>query len=107
MIDGKTAQAKAEDAKKLKDTVKNEEVTKGDQENGYFVFRKSLTPGQHLAHVITSSIEPGSWKDNGGTGTISEVNGVLIIQHSQRIHHRIKQMIEILRMELIEEQQGK
>jgi hypothetical protein len=39
-----------------------------------------------LIAAITGAVEPDSWELNGGRGTISFFNGVLIVRNSNRVH---------------------
>lgn len=48
---------------------------------------------QKLIDVITSMIDPPSWKVNGGKGTITEFKGNLIIRNSEEAHDAIQALL--------------
>lgn len=48
---------------------------------------------QKLIDVITSMIDPPSWKVNGGKGTITEFKGNLIIRNSEEAHDAIEALL--------------
>lgn len=48
---------------------------------------------QKLIDVITSMIDPPSWKVNGGKGTITEFKGNLIIRNSEEVHDALEAML--------------
>ena len=48
---------------------------------------------QKLIDVITSMIDPPSWKVNGGKGTITEFKGSLIIRNGEEVHDAIEAML--------------
>ncbi len=48
---------------------------------------------QKLIDIITSMIDPPSWKVNGGKGTITEFKGNLIIRNSEEAHDAIQALL--------------
>lgn len=48
---------------------------------------------QRLIAVITSMIDPPSWKVNGGKGTITEFKGNLIIRNGEEVHDALEAML--------------
>ena len=53
-----------------------------------------------LAHVIASTIAPETWTDLGGSGSIIEYNGLLVVKNSQAVHGKVKKLLEIMRQSL-------
>lgn len=45
---------------------------------------------KQLIDVITSSVFPNSWKDNGGSGTIKHYRGKLIIRNTPEVHAALR-----------------
>ena len=52
-----------------------------------------------LIELITNTVNPDSWKDNGGEGTISpfETNLSLVVSQTQEVHDKIVELLEQLR----------
>ena len=50
-----------------------------------------------LANAITGTIEPDSWRDAGGTGTLKVIAGTLIIAQPDSTHAQIEKLLCILR----------
>ena len=52
-----------------------------------------------LIELITTTIEPDSWEDVGGAGTIKEFRGnlSLVISATQQVHEQIRDLLEQLR----------
>jgi hypothetical protein len=44
---------------------------------------------RELIDVLTNSIEPDSWRVNGGDGTVQAFNGLLIIRNTPLVHQQI------------------
>ncbi|MBD3674603.1 MAG: hypothetical protein HUJ26_13860 [Planctomycetaceae bacterium] len=55
------------------------------------------TPEGQLVEVITTTIEPDSWSDNGGTGAISSLNGLIIVKHTREVQDEVKDLLQKLR----------
>jgi hypothetical protein len=53
--------------------------------------------GQALAAVIESTVLPDTWSSVGGSGSLAEFNGLLIVKQSQTVHREIKQLLETMR----------
>jgi hypothetical protein len=58
----------------------------------------SNRPVSGLARVIMTTIHPDTWALSGGTGSIEEFNGLLIVKHSQSVHREIKELLEQIRL---------
>ncbi len=50
-----------------------------------------------LIQVIQTTVEASSWQQMGGYGSISEYNGLLVINHNVRVHHRVDKLLNMLR----------
>ncbi len=56
---------------------------------------------EDLKDVIRESIEPDTWRDNGGDwASLTEYRGVLIVTHTSSVHHRIEAFLNELRATL-------
>ena len=55
---------------------------------------------RQLVELIRDTIAPDSWRENGGSiGTISEINGQLVITQNSAVHGQIKGLLDRLREE--------
>lgn len=50
-----------------------------------------------LAALIANTIDPESWADAGGPGSIMEYNGLLVVKNSQPVHAKVKKLLEMMR----------
>ncbi|HEY6563093.1 MAG TPA: hypothetical protein VIY86_01230, partial [Pirellulaceae bacterium] len=59
----------------------------------------SLADFDTLINLITTTIEPDSWEDNGGTGTIAgfPTNLSLVVSNTQEVQEKIIELLEQLR----------
>ena len=59
----------------------------------------SLADFDTLINLITTTVEPESWEDNGGVGTIAgfPTNLTLIVSNTQEVHEAIVDLLEQLR----------
>ena len=53
-------------------------------------------PGEKLIDVVTQSVLPITWARVGGTASISEIDGLLVVKHSQQAHREVARLIEQL-----------
>jgi type II secretory pathway component GspD/PulD (secretin) len=53
-----------------------------------------------LIETITSTIQPDSWDDNGGPGSISRVASTLVIAQKWDVHKELRDLFAMLRAEL-------
>ena len=51
----------------------------------------------HLTQLITNTVEPDRWYNNGGEGTISAYNERFIVHQTPEIHKRIQDILQDLR----------
>jgi len=84
----------------------DKQETRTDAGNGrvasshYLVHRRELTAGQNLADVIKQLTPADSWAEGGGKGTISVVNGWLMIRQNGIIHQDIPRLLDLLEKDL-------
>jgi len=52
---------------------------------------------EELLDLITSTIEPDCWIDNGGTGSITSYRGMLVVSQSEEVHEDVDALLEQLR----------
>ena len=50
-----------------------------------------------LMDLIITAVEPNSWQDTGGFGTISEYEGLIVVNHNPRTHKKIENVLSMLR----------
>lgn len=50
-----------------------------------------------LMNLITTAVDPGTWQDTGGFGTISEYEGLIVVNHNARTHKKIENVLSMLR----------
>ncbi len=65
-------------------------------------------PGEHeteeqpvdydtLIDLITTTVEPDAWSDNGGTGSVSAIHHMLVVSQTDEIHDQIQTLLNHLR----------
>lgn len=54
----------------------------------------------NLISTITGTIQPDSWEDNGGPGSIHRMASTLVIAQKYDVHREIQELIAMLRAEL-------
>ena len=52
-----------------------------------------------LIEVITSVIEPDSWDENGGPGSLSAMGALLCVRQTEPVHTQIQQLLDDIRRE--------
>jgi len=62
---------------------------------GEVCFKLSETPS--LPVVVAAMIEPASWETNGGSGNITQYNGLMVVKNSQTVHAKIRRLLEMMR----------
>lgn len=50
-----------------------------------------------LMDLITTAVDPASWQNTGGFGTISEYEGMIVVSHNPRTHKKIDNVLTMLR----------
>ncbi len=69
----------------------------GGMGGGMHVPRRPLTREEQLMKIITTAVEPDSWEEVGGPGTIGEFDGMIVIRHSSRVHLQVEEVLQMLR----------
>jgi len=59
--------------------------------------RSPDTEASRLTDVIQSSVEPESWQDNGGRGTIRYYRGTLVVLQTAKVHRAVERLLSELR----------
>jgi hypothetical protein len=59
---------------------------------------------QQLMTIITTNIDPNSWRtgpgldaETPGNGTISEYNGLIVVTQTAQTHNKIERVLDMLR----------
>lgn len=52
---------------------------------------------ESLKRLIQTAVKPNSWADVGGIGTISEYNGLIVINHDAKTHKQVDNVLKMLR----------
>ena len=50
-----------------------------------------------LIEIIVTAVNPDSWSEMGGPGTIGEYNGLVVVSQSARTHTKIEKVLDMLR----------
>ena len=59
--------------------------------------RSPDTEASRLTDVIQSSVEPESWQDNGGRGTVRYYRGTLVVLQTAKVHQAVERLLSELR----------
>ncbi len=52
---------------------------------------------EQLMNIVTTAVEPDSWSEMGGPGTIGQYNGLIVVSQSARTHAKIEKVLDMLR----------
>jgi hypothetical protein len=52
---------------------------------------------EQLMDIVTTAVEPDSWQEMGGSGTIGQYNGLLVVSQSARTHTKVEKVLDMLR----------
>ena len=52
---------------------------------------------EQLMDIVITAVEPDSWSDMGGPGTIGQYNGLLVVSQSARTHTKVEKVLDMLR----------
>ena len=52
---------------------------------------------EQLMDILVTAVDPASWSDQGGPGTIGQYNGLIVVSQSARTHTKIEKVLEMLR----------
>jgi hypothetical protein len=47
--------------------------------------------------LITASVDPDSWSDVGGPGSIGEYNGLVVVSQTAKTHDNVEHVLDMLR----------
>lgn len=61
-----------------------------------------IEPGQRLVELVENTIAADSWESNGGSGTIKELDGVLVIQQTPFVIAQVAKLLDDLKSTLVE-----
>jgi hypothetical protein len=59
-----------------------------------------------LAELVATTIEPKSWTDAGGEGTVVQYNDILVVRNRQLVHDRVNDFLKSLRLALEDSRAG-
>lgn len=59
-------------------------------------------PSRRVVELVTKMVSPDTWDVNGGTASIEEFNGVLVIRQYDMVHQQVRELLDSLRSTLIE-----
>jgi hypothetical protein len=52
---------------------------------------------EQLMEILTTAVDPQSWTEQGGPGTIGQYNGLIVVSQSARTHTKVEKVLEMLR----------
>ena len=52
---------------------------------------------QRLIDLITNNVDPDSWTDVGGPGSISEYHGLIVVTQTAQTHKKVEHVLNMLR----------
>jgi hypothetical protein len=58
---------------------------------------ESQQRAESLKQLIQTAVKPASWSEVGGIGTISEYNGLIVINHDAKTHKQVENVLRMLR----------
>lgn len=58
---------------------------------------ESQQRAESLKKLIQTAVKPNSWAEIGGIGTISEYNGLIVINHDAKTHKQVDNVLKMLR----------
>lgn len=58
---------------------------------------ESQQRAESLKQLIQTAVKPSSWSEVGGIGTISEYNGLIVINHDAKTHKQVENVLRMLR----------
>ncbi|MBS0265452.1 MAG: hypothetical protein JSS02_26195 [Planctomycetes bacterium] len=50
-----------------------------------------------IAELVALTVEPSSWEDGGGPGTVVQYRDRLVVRNTQAVHAKVKELLEMLR----------
>ena len=52
---------------------------------------------ERLIGLITTSVNPQSWQESGGAGSISEYHGLIVVTQTAQTHKKVEHVLNMLR----------
>jgi hypothetical protein len=52
---------------------------------------------QQLMEIATHNVNPDSWTEVGGPGSIGEYNGLIVIAQTDKTHRKVERLFDMLR----------
>jgi hypothetical protein len=52
---------------------------------------------EQLMDIVTTAVDPDSWQEMGGIGTIGEYNGLIVVRQTARTHTKVEKVLDMLR----------
>lgn len=52
---------------------------------------------EQLIEILTTAVDPQSWTEQGGPGTIGQYNGLIVVSQSARTHTKVEKVLDMLR----------
>ena len=52
---------------------------------------------EQLMGIVTTAVDPDSWQEMGGIGTIGEYNGLIVVRQTARTHTKVEKVLDMLR----------
>lgn len=52
---------------------------------------------EQLMNIVTTAVDPDSWQEMGGIGTIGEYNGLIVVRQTARTHTKVEKVLDMLR----------
>lgn len=52
---------------------------------------------QRLMNLLTTTVQPETWTEAGGTGSIAEFEGLIVVRQSAKIHKEVEKVLTMLR----------
>jgi general secretion pathway protein D len=50
-----------------------------------------------LIEVVTSTVNPDTWDDVGGPGSICAYNGLIVVSQTAKVHQNVEHLFDMLR----------
>ena len=63
---------------------------------------RTYTPSEQLIDLIIESVDPDHWEENGGMGTIREINGIVVVAQTESTHRKVNRLLDSLEKLIVE-----
>lgn len=61
-----------------------------------------MSAARRVVELVTKMVSPDTWDVNGGTASIEEFNGVLVIRQYDMVHQQVRELLDSLRSTLLD-----